>query len=71
MLNRVIRWLDDRIEYESDPRQVERPIAECGLEGANGVSTPGVKPTFQGLEEDRPLPERLNTAFRGAAARGK
>ena len=70
VLNRVIRWLDDRIEYEADPRQVERLIAECGLEGSNGVATPGVKATFKELEEDKPLPEHLNTAFRGAAARG-
>ena len=33
-LNRVIRWCEDRIEYEADPRQVERLVAECGLEGA-------------------------------------
>ena len=30
-LNRVIRWGDKHIEYEADPRQVERLIAECGL----------------------------------------
>ena len=69
-LNRVIRWMDDRIQYEADPRQVERLVAECGLQGANGVATPGVKATFKELEEDQPLPARLTTAFRGAAARG-
>ncbi len=74
VLNRVIRWCEEggehRIEYEADPRQVERLIAECGLEGANAVATPGVKPTFQKLEEDTNLPDHLTTAFRGAAARG-
>ncbi len=40
------------------------------MEGANGVATPGVKATFKKLEEDTPLPSHLNTAFRGAAARG-
>ncbi len=34
------------------------------------MATPGVKATFKELEEDKPLPEHLNTAFRGAAARG-
>jgi hypothetical protein len=29
-LNRVIRWCDGHIEYEADPRQAERLIAECG-----------------------------------------
>ncbi len=70
VLNRVVRWCEDRIEYEADPRQVERLISECGLTGANSVATPGVKPTFQKLEEDVELPAHLNTAFRGAAARG-
>ena len=70
MLNRVVRWCEDRIEYEADPRQVERLVAECGLEGANCVATPGVKPAFKKLEEDTELPSHLTTAFRGAAARG-
>ncbi len=68
-LNRVIRWCDDHVEYEADPRQVERLVAECGLEGSKSVATPGVKPTFKELSEDTPLPQHLHTAFRGAAAR--
>ncbi len=52
VLNRVIRWLNNSIEYECDPRQVERLIAECGLEGAKAVATPGAKPTFTELEEE-------------------
>ncbi len=71
MLNRIIRWLDHSIEYECDPRQIERLVAECGLEGAKAVATPGVKATFQELHEDSAeLPGHLTTAFRGAAARG-
>ena len=70
VLNRIIRWKDDRITYEADPRQAERLVAECGLSGAASVVTPGVKPTFRELEEDVPLPERLTTAFRSAGARG-
>ncbi len=69
-LNRVIRWCDGHIEYEADPRQVERLVAECGLTGSKPVATPGVKPTFRELEEDKELPRDLHTAFRGAAARG-
>jgi hypothetical protein len=71
VLNRVIRWLDGRIEYECDPRQIERLIAECGLDGAKAVATPGLKATFKELEEDSvELPSHLATVFRGAAARG-
>ena len=47
VLNRIVRWCRDRIEYEADPRQVERLIAECGLDGAKPVVTPGAKPTFK------------------------
>ncbi len=70
MLNRIVRWCEDRVTYEADPRQIERLIAECGLDGAKAVSTPSVKPTFKELEEDDSLPAHLTTAFRAAAARG-
>ena len=68
-LNRVIRWCDGHLEYEADPRQAERLIAECGLAGSKPVATPSIKPAFKDLEEDTDLPQRLHTAFRGAAAR--
>ena len=69
-LNRVVRWCESHIEYEADPRQVERLISECGLEGAKAVATPSVKATFKELEEDEDLSKPLHTAFRSAAARG-
>ena len=34
------------------------------------MATPGVKPTFTELEAGEALPSKLNTASRGAAARG-
>ena len=45
VLNRVIRWTPTGIEYEADPRQVERLFQELELEGegVKGVVTPGVK----------------------------
>ncbi|HJM58771.1 MAG TPA: Ty1/Copia family ribonuclease HI, partial [Planctomycetota bacterium] len=69
-LNRVIRWRPDGVEYEADPRQAERLIADCGLEGANPVGTPGVRASFKEVENDEALPQRLHTAFRSASARG-
>ena len=69
VLNRIVRWCSDGIQYEADPRQVERLVAECGLDGAKPVVTPGVKPTFRELEDDAELPAHLVTAFRGSAAR--
>ena len=70
VLNRIVRWETDRIEYEADPRQAERLITDCGLDGCKPMATPGVKSTFAELEADEPLPEQMHTAFRGASARG-
>ncbi len=69
ILNRVIRWTADGIEYEADPRQAEKLVAECGMAGTNSVATPGVRVSFDQLEKDAELPESLHTAFRGSAAR--
>ena len=70
ILNRILRWRDSSIEYECDPRQIEKLITECGLDGAKPVVTPGVKATFSELEQDSAeLAGDRNTAFRGAAAR--
>ena len=57
-LNRMIRWCDGHIEYEADPRQAEKLIAECGLEGpgVKQVATPGVELSLHELEEDKALP---------------
>ncbi len=69
VLNRVIRWTGEGLEYEADPRQAEKLIAECGLTGSNTMATPGVRPSFAEVEKDQPLEQRLHTAFRGSAAR--
>ena len=52
VLNRVIRWTSEGIEYEADPRQAEKIVTECGLEGAKTVVTPGVKVTREELGKD-------------------
>ena len=69
-LNRVIRWTPAGLEYEADPRQAEKLIAECGMENSQPVATPGVRPTAQEILADKVLDSRLSTPFRGAAARG-
>ena len=57
------------IEYEADPRQAESVIDECGLRGAEPMSIPGVKNTFQEYEADVPLEKELHTPFRNSSAR--
>ena len=69
--NRIVRWCDEHIEYEADPCQIERLIAECGLEGANPAVAPSDKATFKELEVDADLDKSLRTALRGAGARGR
>ena len=69
-LNRVIRWCDDRIEYEADPRQAERLVTELGLEGSQAMVTPGIRTAGTELTADSELTARAATAFRGSAARG-
>ncbi len=70
VLNRVVRWTQQGLEYEADPRQGEKVVLDLGLEGAKSVATPGVKATRDVVEADRELPESKHTAFRGVAARG-
>ena len=73
VLNRIFRWKERSIEYECDPRKVERLIVKCGLEGprVTAVATPCVKATFKELEDEgSALPSHMNTAVRAAAARG-
>jgi len=42
VLNRVIHWTPEGIEYEADQRHAEIIISELGLgTGSNGISTPG------------------------------
>jgi len=43
ILNRIVRWMDDCLLYEADPRHVEKLLREAGLENCKSLSTPGVK----------------------------
>ena len=69
VLNRIVRWTSEGLEYEADPRQCERLIAECGLEGSNSVCTPGIRAAAAEVLAEQPLDPKLHTAFRAAAAR--
>ena len=71
ILNRVVRWSDEGIQYEADPRQVERLLDEMELaaDGVKGVVTPSVKPLPHQVAEELPLTEDQHTRFRALAAR--
>ncbi len=45
ILNRLVRWTAEGIEYEAGPRQAERIVRDLNLSGCKSVGSPGVKPT--------------------------
>ena len=71
VLNRIIRWTDEGVEYEADPRQVERFLEELDLDGdgVKGVATPSVKLAQHQVESEQALGHSEHTRFRGLAAR--
>jgi hypothetical protein len=69
VLNRIVHWDEDGIWYEADPRQAERLIGECGLEGAKSVCTPGIRESASEVADDKDLEPKLMRPFRAAAAR--
>ena len=70
-LNRVIRWTDDGLEYEADPRQAEKLVEELELDGdgVKSTATPGIKALPTQIAEDQVLDPSRHTLFRGLAAR--
>ena len=70
VLNRAIRWTEQGLEYEADPRQGERLLEGFELAGeCKSVAKPGLKPLLEQLEGDKVLPASEVTGFRGLAAR--
>ena len=70
VLNRVVRWTEQGLEYEADPRQIERLIESQGLDDScNSVVTPGLKPTKEQLEAEQLLEGPLQTPYRADGAR--
>ncbi len=71
VLNRVVRWTDDGLEMEADPRQAEKLLRDLKLDG-DGVkvaASPGVKQTRDQLDADAPLERQKATPYRAVVAR--
>ena len=70
-LSRLIRWTDNGLEYEADPRQAEKLIEELELdgEGVKHTVTPGIKALPARVAEDTPLDASRHTMFRALVAR--
>ena len=71
VLNRVVRWTSNGLEYEADPRQCEKLLRDLKLDGGDvkSVGTPGVKPTRDQLDGDAPLHLTKWTPYRAVVAR--
>lgn len=70
ILNRVVRWQGDVIEYEADPRHVEKLLRDMHMEDCKPLSSPGVKVSLDDLEEEgKPLVGEAVTLYRSGAAR--
>ena len=69
MLNRIVRWTNEGVEYEADPRQSEQLIRDLGMTGSRSVGTPGAKATSELIAADTDLSLERQTPDRGVAAR--
>jgi len=73
ILNRIIRWTKDGLEYEPDQRHAERIVAELGLEKCRPVSTPcipeGTVESKMRLEKGADMDAKDATRYRALAAR--
>ena len=68
ILNRVVRWGQEGIKYEADPRHAD--VLCAGLAGtAPGVSTPGTASKDMSGDEDEALSETEAGLYRSFAAR--
>ena len=72
ILNRIVRWTKEGLEYEPDQRHGELIVKELGLEGANSLSSPGVPENAKAQDEEdegEAWKEKEPGKFRAIAAR--
>ena len=76
ILNRIVRWTHEGIEYEADQRHAEIIVKEMGLETASSVNSPGIKDTSAGKvicgstqHSERELSPEFATKYRQLGAR--
>ena len=72
VLNRLLRWTQDAIEYEPDRRHADLIVQGMNVEDARTLSTTGVSEGSEGIkkrDESPELPPQEATAYRALAAR--
>ena len=70
VLNRVVHWTAEGIQYEADPRQAEKLLRDLKLDGeeVKAATTPGVKATREQVEADEPLSTDKLSPYRAVVA---
>ena len=69
ILNRVVEWTDNGIEYEADQRHAEIIAKEMNLdENSRSLSTPGIKGSIR-YEDEEKLTREEARRYRGMVAR--
>ena len=70
ILNRIIRWKAEGIEYEADPRHAQAIMDYFGLGAdSNGLDVPAVREKLGDAEAEEELPASGAREFRSLAAR--
>ena len=54
ILNRIVRWSEDCLLYEADPRHVEKLLRDMGMEDCKPLTVPGVKAVTSTIALDSP-----------------
>merc|ERR1739836_64577 len=63
VLNRILRWTNEGIEYEADPRHVEIVLKQLNIDNCKPVITPGTKDEGRakpGDESESRIDEKLD-----------
>ena len=66
VLNRIVTWTDQGVQYEADPRHAEIVIKQLGLENAKGLITPGTKEEVRTKEDHENEPNEEYTSIHRA-----
>lgn len=70
ILNRVVRWNTSGIEYEADPRHVEKLLRDMARDNCRELSSLGTKPASEETEKlDVPLTGDAVTLYRSVVPR--
>jgi hypothetical protein len=70
VLNRIISYTDDGIEYEADQRHAEAMIRDLNMNEAKALSTPGSDEAYLSESKGDMLNQHYESIYRSVAAKG-